>query len=315
MALLVLLVGISPARAQQDPLGRAVALTDAMGKVTAYTYGPFGALSTVTTPGGTITRTLRDAFGRVRTSIDPDKGTTLLDYNGFGELRSSLDAQGRSTTFHRDLLGRLTARDDQAGGSPLEVTTWTWDTAPLGTGGRLALGALAQVEAPGGMATAYTYDDLGRLVTTERTIAGELFETSATYDDLGRLSTLTYPSAPGLTPFTVKNEYDPHGHLIQVRDPANKTANQVPYWRLTGTDEADRIAAESFGNGFVTRRDYYGDRGALKSILSELPLKFSSCFDADIRCKKRFLSPFPRLRFTEAVQNKRCAPLQRRQKV
>jgi RHS repeat-associated protein len=251
---------------EHDALGRLVKVTDPNDGVTAYTYGPFGALWTVTDPGKAVTTTVRDAYGRVRTAIDPDKGTTILGYNGFGDLVSSLDASDRSVTFVYDALGRKTRREDQAGNGPVQVTTWTWDTAPLGTGGRLALGALAQVEAPGGMATAYTYDDLGRLVTTARTIAGELFETSATYDDLGRLSTLTYPSAPGLTPFTIKNEYDPHGHLIQVRDPANKTANQAPYWRLTGTDEADRIAAESFGNGFVTRRDYYGDRGALKSI-------------------------------------------------
>src|SRR6185437_15780872 len=112
--------------------------------------------------------------------------------------------------------GRRTRREDTTGKSPAEVTTWTWDTALLGVSGKLALGALAQVESPDGAASLYTYDALGRLDTTERSIGGELFGISTTYDKLGRVATIAYPEAAGLTPFTVKNEYDPYGHLTKV---------------------------------------------------------------------------------------------------
>ncbi len=136
---------------ESDALGRLVTVTDSATGITSYSYGPFGALWTVTDPGQAVTSTLRDAYGRVRTSIDPDKGTTILGYNGFGELVSSLDAEARTATFFYDPLGRWTRREDKASvNSPALVTTWTWDTALLGVSGKLAKGALAEVESPEG---------------------------------------------------------------------------------------------------------------------------------------------------------------------
>jgi RHS repeat-associated protein len=251
-----------------DALGRLVTVKDAKSGITAYTYGPFGALWTVTDPGNAVTTTLRDAFGRVRTSIDPDKGTTILGYDGFNELTSSLDAQGRTSTYFHDSLGRETRREDSTSlpNSPVAVTTWTWDTAPLGAGGKAALGALGAVSSPDGATSVYAYDALGRLDTTERTIAGETFATSTTYDDLGHVATVAYPDVGGAAPFVVKNEYDPHGHLTKVWDPANNSKGDVYYWRLADTDSADRITSESFGNGFTTTRSYFDDKSSLKTI-------------------------------------------------
>jgi RHS repeat-associated protein len=250
-----------------DALGRLVTVTDPAGGITAYTYGPFAALWAVTDPGMAITTTRRDAYGRVRTSIDPDKGMTILGYNGFGELVSSLDAQGRTIKLAYDPLGRKTRREDKASlASPVEVTTWTWDTALLGLTGQLAKGALTEVDSPDGTASLYTYDAIGRLDTTERSIGGELFGTTVTYDPLGRVATLAYPEAAGLSAFTVKNEYDPYGHLTKVWNPANKSKGSVYYWRIEDTDGADRITAESLGNGFITTRTYFDDKDRLKSV-------------------------------------------------
>jgi RHS repeat-associated protein len=252
---------------ESDALGRLVTVTDAASGITAYSYGPFGSLRTVTDPGMAVTSTFRDAYGRVRTSIDPDKGSTSLSYNGFGELVSSLDEQGRTVKLTHDPLGRRTRREDKASlASPVEVTTWTWDTALLGLTGQFAKGALTEVDSPDGTASLYTYDKIGRLDTTERSIGGELFGTTATYDTHGRLATIAYPEAAGLSAFTVKNEYDAYGHLVKVWDAANKSKGSVYYWQIAETDSADRITAESFGNGFTTARTYFDDKGSLKSI-------------------------------------------------
>jgi len=252
---------------ENDTLGRLVTVTDPESGITSYSYGPFGALWTVTDPGKAVTTTLRGAYGRVRTSIDPDKGSTSLSYNGFGELVSSLDAQGRTAKLVYDPLGRRTRREDKASvNSPVEVTTWTWDTALLGLTGKLAKGALTEVDSPDGTASLYTYDATGRLDTTERSIGGELFSTTATYDKLGRVATIAYPETEGLSAFTVKNEYDAYGHLTKVWDPANKSKGSVSYWQVVKTDSADRITAESFGNGFTTTRTYFDDKGSLKSV-------------------------------------------------
>ncbi len=260
---------IGPVSTQEnDALGRLVAVIDPAGGTTSYTYGPFGALRTITDPGSAVTSLLRDAFGRVRTSIDPDKGTTILEYDGFGELVSSLDAQGRSVTFHHDALGRLFQRDDQAKGGPVEVTSWTWDTAPLGMSGALAKGALAQVMAPDGTAIVHGYDALGRASTIQRLIGGEAFDTALSYDEFGRVATVTYPEIAGQGPFAVRNEYDPHGHLLAVRNAAMEDISAPPYWRLTRTDSADRSEVEAFGNGFTTTRGYDDARDRLASIVT-----------------------------------------------
>jgi RHS repeat-associated protein len=252
---------------ETDALGRLVTVTDPTGGITAYTYGPFGALWTVTDPGMAVTSTLRDAYGRVRTSIDPDKGTTILGYNGFGELVSTLDAQGRTSKLVYDPLGRRTRREDTASlTSQVKVTRWTWDTAGLDLSGELAKGALAQVDSPDGPTIVYLYDRIGRLRNTVRSIGNEWFDTWLTYDNLGRLATIDYPDAKGLSDFTVKNEYDAFGHLTKVWDPNNKSQGSVYYWQVAATDSADRITAESFGNGFTTARTYFDDKGSLKSI-------------------------------------------------
>ncbi|MFO0760081.1 MAG: FG-GAP-like repeat-containing protein [Byssovorax sp.] len=253
-----------PTIEEHDALGRLSKVTDAENGVTSYAYGPFGSLWTVTDPGLDVTTTLRDAYGRVRTSIDPDRGTTILGYDGFGDVVSKTDALGRSVTLTYDALGRLTARKDQAKpGDPVELTKWIWDTALLGSKGALAVGMLAEVHAPGGASSVSTYDEKGRLIAVERMIDGELFGSSIDYDAASRVSTITYPSAAGVPPFAVKQEYDPEGHLIRVHDPAKKG---ISYWKLDATDEADRISAESFGNGFTTSRSYYPDRGAILGI-------------------------------------------------
>jgi RHS repeat-associated protein len=252
---------------ENDALGRLVAVTDPAGGITAYSYGPFSALWTVTDPGMAVTSTLRDAYGRVRTSIDPDKGTTILGYNGFGELTEALDAQGRTSKLVYDPLGRRTRREDKASlTSQAKVTRWTWDTAGLDSSGELAKGALAQVDSPDGPTIGYLYDRIGRLRSTVRSIGSEWFSTWLTYDPLGRVATIDYPNAKGLSDFTVKNEYDAYGHLTKVWDPNNKSQGSVYYWQIADTDSADRITAESFGNGFTTARTYFDDKGSLKSI-------------------------------------------------
>jgi len=252
---------------ENDALGRLVTVTDPTSGVTSYSYGPFGALWTVTDPGMAVTSTVRDAYGRVRTSIDPDKGTTTLGYNGFGELTETLDAQGRTSKIFYDPLGRKTRREDKASlTSPVKVTRWTWDTAQLDSSGELAKGALAQVNSPDVTPIVYLYDRIGRHQATVRSIGGEWFTTWLTYDPLGRVATIAYPEAEGLSSFTVKNEYDPHGHLVKVWDPDNKSEGSVFYWKIAATDSADRITAESFGNGFTTARTYFDEKGSLKSI-------------------------------------------------
>ncbi|MDC3982187.1 RHS repeat-associated core domain-containing protein [Polyangium jinanense] len=243
-----------------DPLGRPKTVKDAKNGTTTYTYGPFGALHTVTDPGGALMRMTRDALGRVRKREDPDRGTTIEVHDGFGDLLSITDALGRVSTFDYDELGRETSRTDQKGVEILE-TTFTWDTAPNG------IGKLHKVESPDGE-KAYEYDTRGRTRSVALTVQGESELLSATfgYDEFSRIDAVTYPAPNGAAPFIVRHEFDAHGHVVGVRD----GLTGAEYWRLTHVDDAGRYRREVFGNGAVTDRSYFADKGRLRSITTQL---------------------------------------------
>jgi YD repeat-containing protein len=256
-----------------DPLGRPVAITDAAKGVTAYAYGPFGALYTVTDPGGALTRTTRDALGRVRQLDDPDRGTTIHVHNAFGELVSTADALGRVATFDYDGLGRTKTRIDEQPTLQTLTTTWTWDTAPNG------VGKLHKVASPHGTKS-YTYTSRGQLEGLALSVVAEgEIKGSLGYDTFGRVETITYPTPAGAPPFVVTQEYDPYGHVLKVRDDA------VDYWRLTDVDNAGRFREEVFGNDVLTERSYFESNPRLKSVTTErgATMVQSLAYDYDAR--------------------------------
>jgi RHS repeat-associated protein len=286
-----------------DPLGRPVAITDAAKGVTAYAYGPFGALYTVTDPGGALTRTTRDALGRVRQLDDPDRGTTIHVHNAFGELVSTADALGRVATFDYDGLGRTKTRIDEQPTLQTLTTTWTWDTAPNG------VGKLHKVASPHGTKS-YTYTSRGQLEGLALSVVAEgEIKGSLGYDTFGRVETITYPTPAGAPPFVVTQEYDPYGHVLKVRDDA------VDYWRLTDVDNAGRFREEVFGNDVLTERSYFESNPRLKSVTTErgatMVQNLAYDYDARLSLKSRTdalqpQNPTERFRY-DALDRLTCA--------
>jgi RHS repeat-associated protein len=259
----------APSVVQHDALGRTTSVVDPLKGTTGYAYGPFSLLRTVTTPDSTAIITHYDGWGRVSQTDDPDRGTTTMHRNGFGDVTSTTDALSRTVTFFHDALGRTLERDDQENGVTTK-TTWSWDVAPLGTGGAKAIGMLAGVVSPDG-GKLYRYDDKGRLQTSTLVVGGEMFRARFDYEaQYGRLATITYPS-PSLDaqPFVVGHDYDAYGHLVAVRD-AKAPASAAPYWKLSEVDDAGRVHKETFGNGVVTTRGYFDDKQRVQSIRSTL---------------------------------------------
>src|SRR6185295_17573828 len=179
----------------------------------------------------------RDAYGRVLHEIDPDRGQTDTRYDGFGQVREVHDASDRTAQFTRDAIGRLVQRVDSRPGQPHETTTWTYDTAPGG------VGLLASVESPQHHVDTYSYDGLSRLVSHKLEFAdtGESLSWRLRYDNLGRPWELTYPEALGVSPLTVRREYDAHGNLVALHDDATATT----LWQLRQLDGAGRAVDEA----------------------------------------------------------------------
>ncbi|MBK8255404.1 MAG: hypothetical protein IPK82_22435 [Polyangiaceae bacterium] len=246
--------------AENDALGRKIAVTDAANGVTMYTYGPFGRMVKVTGPDGAATLTTFDAMGRPIATVDPDKGTAKQSYNSFGELVSLVDALGNETTFERDPIGRVTKRLDDLGATT-EITTWTYDTAPNGKG---KIHHVKSIDAE----KTYTYDKLGRVESVSLEVIGSspAMAGKIGYDLFGRMESLTYPTVKSSAPFAVVQEYDAHGFTRKVQD----RNSDLTYWQLTGVDDAGRFAQEQMGNGVsTTHRTYFSAQQRLKSITTE----------------------------------------------
>jgi RHS repeat-associated protein len=135
------------------------------------------------------------------------------------------------------------------------TTTWTWDTAPSG------IGRLHEVTSPDAIKT-YGYDKRGQTKSVTLGVNGDAFAAHFTYDEFGRVKGVDYPQPLGMAPFGVAYDYDAHGYRIAVRDKATND----PYWELKEVDNAGRIQKEHFGNETETKRSFYNDKQALKSI-------------------------------------------------
>lgn len=237
---------------RNNAIDQLVQVIDDRGGSKFYSYDASGNLTAVSdtldpAQGTIVTGMAYDLRGRKTAMDDPDLGRREYRHNAFGELVWQKDAKNQVVTMNYDRLGRMVARSAPEGDS-----TWIYDTA---TGG---IGKLASVSYAGsGHSKVLAYDSLGRLITEASDIDAESFRLSYSYDGFSRRQAVTFPSG-----FIVRNVYNSHGHLTEVRDAANDTA----YWTATASDAEGHITSETLGNGLHTLRGYEPANGSLKTI-------------------------------------------------
>jgi RHS repeat-associated protein len=177
-----------------------LAVTDALGRRTAYGYDALGNVTSVTrlagTPGVvTTTLTYQPAFSQVASITDPLGHTTTFGYDAQGNLTIVTDPLGHSTTVTHDPAGQ-----------PLSVRD------PLGNTTRFEyeLGDLVTVIDPLGQRSTRFTDGAGRLVSLTDSLGRHR---RYDYDALDRLTRVT-DALGGKTTFG----YDPNGNLLSVTD-------------------------------------------------------------------------------------------------
>jgi RHS repeat-associated protein len=137
-----------------DALGRKIAFTNALGRITTYDYCSCGSLTSV-----------RDAANNL----------TSFFYNNAGQLTNTVYADGYATTNWFDLAGRLTNVTDNAGTS---ITNWFNNQ-----------GMLVAVSNALGRVTSAAYDILDR---STNAVSANGVTNATTYDDLDRPLTISY---------------------------------------------------------------------------------------------------------------------------
>ena len=218
-----------------DPAGRLAQITDAMGRVTAYTYTDDGLLASVTrkdiapsTASFVVQSSTYDAAGNLVSQTTNNGATTVT---------TSVDAANRTTSSTADPTGlaRTTAysytADDGVATTRLTDGSASWSTVTntYDSADRLTARALTGSVNPGTTrTTSWTLDKRG-LPTATTDPAGNL--TNYTFDEAGQsvvkvepaINTETGGGTPVSTRPITTTGYNAFGEVAEVSDPNGNT--------------------------------------------------------------------------------------------
>ena len=268
-----------------DPADRLATVTDAMGRITTYTYTDNGLVASVqvgqgtwqytqeadsydaagelteqvTDNGVTETEWTYDADGRKLTEVEDPTGvdrSTAFSYTADGDVSQTQTTAAASSMTLTDVYTYDVAGDIKtqtlSGDGKTRVTTWTYDTR----------GLALTMENPASQVTTYVYDALGQCTETE--------DASITVTTFAP-ATLTATSLTA-NPTTLTG-YNTFGETADVQDPDGN----ITTWTLDGDGRITEIQGSPYTpyspNSSATQitpietRTYDGD-GNLKTDVS-----------------------------------------------
>ena len=203
-------------RYQFDALDRMELLIEPGPTNTKISFNSDSGVTGVQDAGDKLTSYEYDDLGRQVSESSPDAGTTTYDYDSAGNLISQTDARGITVIYSYDALNRLiTAQYPDA----TRNVFYTYDQGVSGIG-RLT----GSIDASG--TTAYSYNGLGQLTSTERANTGMPAANLAYgYAPLtAELESVTYPSG-----LTVSYARDADGRIIAISAGGQEIVHNITY--------------------------------------------------------------------------------------
>lgn len=222
---------------------------------TTYSYTDYGLLDSVVYPSGVEVEYSYNVAGLPESvEVDNTAHVTNVVYDHRGVVTDIAYATNATTTFTYDVEKgyRLVAKETVKNGTTLEEIAYTYDN----------VGNILTIVDTGTIvpqSTTYTYDDLNRLKTADVTVGGTTYDDDYSYDAIGRITahnsdSYTYsdgrhPHAP--TAFGSDSySYDVNGNLASST--VSGTSTSYSY------DELDRLETITSG-GTTTATYWYGD--------------------------------------------------------
>jgi len=184
-----------------DPItGWLLSKTDALGRMTSYTYDSLGNRTSVTSLSGTSAAvttsfTYTPTSNQISTVTDPLGHVTNFTYDSKGNLTQIIDPNGNSRTLTYDGQGRVLTIADGLG----STTTLSYSGPDL-----------AGVTDPLGQMTSLFTDSIGRMISL-RDPLGNFWRSN--YDSLNRRTTTIDPLGN-----TIGYAYDANGKLLTFAD-------------------------------------------------------------------------------------------------
>lgn len=240
-----------------DKIGRLISETDPAGLKTTYAYDALSRRTSVSWPAPEPGQVGEESWiyypdNRVKSYTSAAGGLTQYEYNLAGQVEKVTDPAGFTTALGYDRRGLVTSRTDSSG-----TTTFEYDKA-----GNLT--ALIDPR-PERYRTAYTYDELNRLVGVVDPEAGA---EAYAYDAEGRLVTRTDALGKVWT-----FQYDNLGRTTGVKDPLGSETT----WGYTPTGKVDHVT-DALGRKVVMTYDQLD-----RLIHQELPGGINQSFAYDWR--------------------------------
>ncbi|MFA6133899.1 MAG: CARDB domain-containing protein [Phycisphaerae bacterium] len=190
-----------------DPtLNRLLAVRDARGNTTRYTYDSQGDMTAITYPNGSAEHFAYDPLGDLIESTNRRGQAIDYAYNGDGLLTRKTYADSTHVDYTYDARGNMLTATDATG-----TTAMVYDSADR----------MTKITYTSGQWLSYTYDAGGRRASMT-TFDG--FVTNYHYDSAGRLSSLTDGTGATIDMYT----YDAVGRLVR-EDKGNGTYTTYQY--------------------------------------------------------------------------------------
>ena len=224
-----------------DSHDRIVRLSEASGKVTAYSYS---GNSVTTTEKGVSTIRTKDASGQMIKVSDPS-GEAVYAYRADGQLKGITAPGGVVTSFEYDVYGRKTKMVDPSAGTQTSSETNHADGSYT----------MSQTDAKG-LTTTVNYDAYGRVVSVTR----PEFNTSYTYDDTTK-ELLSEISTNG-----TKKEYtyDAYGRLGIEKETVDNVWLQKSYTYSDGN--VSKVSYSSSKEGSIGEENLLYVNGTLNEV-------------------------------------------------
>ena len=256
-----------------------IAITDADGGLTKFTYYPDGLLKSVAGPSipeehlsyhpdgsiasstnalGDTIRYEYDKRDNVVREIDPLGGVTYMTYNELNQLTSITDSTGAKTSYTYDANGRLIEETDSLGGTTRYAHDArgriTSEIDPAGNSNIYRYNTDGHIESEvdaAGNSFRYEYDSAGRLIREINPLGGIA---STAYDAIGRVIMSTTPSDAN-----IRYLYTDEGNILKIISPIGEIAYDYDSQGFVNavSDTAGRkITYENNAKGQVTKVAY-----------------------------------------------------------
>jgi RHS repeat-associated protein len=217
--------------------GSVLNITDLSNSSIIYNYYGDGLVKQINA-AGVITSFEYDARRQQTKLVDPNAGTSEYLYNAFGELIYQKDANGNEFEMTYNALSRLTQKKNLANN---QIETYEYNNSGNG------LNQLKKSISFDGVQQQFNYNKYGQPTQLIMNISGQVFTTAYTYDNLNRLVKTTYPGG-----YAVSNEYDDFGFISKIKE----TNTNKQLWQFSTINQYGQPTQEILSGNLKLEKSY-----------------------------------------------------------